>query len=72
LRWATIATAYATGAVLGGLLGLHWRPRRPLLACSVAVLALAPLAAGLAVPVSLPLLAAALLGGGQASLGELL
>jgi hypothetical protein len=44
-----------------------------LLACSMAVLALAPLIAGLAVPVSLPLLAAAaLLGGGQASLGELL
>jgi hypothetical protein len=39
----------------------------------MAVLALAPLIAGLAVPVSLPLLAAAaLLGGGQASLGELL
>jgi hypothetical protein len=71
--WATIATAYAAGAVLGGLLGLRWRPQRPLLACSVAVLALAPLIAGLAVPVSLPLLAvAALLGGGQASLGELL
>jgi MFS family permease len=71
--WATIATAYATGAVLGGLLGLRWRPRRPLSACSLAVLALAPLIAGLAVPVSLPLLAAAaLLGGGQASLGELL
>jgi MFS family permease len=71
--WATIATAYATGAVLSGLLGLRWRPQRPLLACSMAVLALAPLAAGLAVPVSLPLLAAAaLLGGGQASLGELL
>lgn len=71
--WATIATAYATGAVLGGLLGLRWRPRRPLLTCSTAVLALAPLVAGLAVPASLPLLAiAALLGGGQASLSELL
>jgi hypothetical protein len=71
--WATIATAYATGAVLGGVLGLRWRPQRPLLACSMAVLALAPLTAGLAVPVPLPLLAvAALLGGGQASLGELL
>jgi hypothetical protein len=71
--WATIATAYATGAVLGGLIGLRWRPPRPLLASSIAVLALAPLIAGLAVPVSLPLLAvAALLGGGQASLSELL
>jgi len=71
--WATIATAYATGAVLGGLVGLRWRPQRPLLACSMAVLALTPLIAGLAVPVSLPLLAvAALLGGGQASLSELL
>lgn len=71
--WATIATAYATGAVLGGLLGLRWRPQRPLLACSVAVLALAPLIAGLAVPAPLSLLTvAALLSGSQASLSELL
>jgi MFS family permease len=42
--WATIATAYATGAVAGGLVGLRWRPRRPLLA---AVLAVAGLLGGL-------------------------
>jgi hypothetical protein len=50
--WATIATAYAAGAVLGGLFGLRWRPQRPMLAGSMAVLALAPLIAGFAVPVS--------------------
>jgi hypothetical protein len=44
--WATIATAYAAGAVLGGLFGLRWRPQRPMLAGSMAVLALAPLIAG--------------------------
>lgn len=71
--WATIATAYATGAVVGGLVGLRWRPRRPLLAGVLVVMALAPLVAGLAVPTPLPALAvAAVLGGIQASLSEVL
>jgi hypothetical protein len=71
--WATIATAYVTGAVVGGRVGLRWRPRRPLLAAVLVVVALAPLIAGLAVAAPLPVLAVAgLLGGLQASLHEVL
>jgi MFS family permease len=71
--WATIATGYATGAVAGGLVGLRWRPRRPLLAAVLVVFALAPLVAGLALAAPLLVLAAAgLLGGLQASLHEVL
>jgi MFS family permease len=71
--WATIATAYATGAVAGGVVGLRWRPRRPLLAAVLAVFALAPLIAGLAIAAPLPVLAVAgLFGGLQASLHEVL
>ncbi|HZD74273.1 MAG TPA: MFS transporter [Actinomycetota bacterium] len=71
--WAIIGAGYATGAVVGGLLGLRWRPRRPLLASVVVVFALAPLLAGLAIPVPLVLLAgAAVLAGLQASLSGVL
>jgi len=35
--WAAIATAYASGAVAGGLVGLRWRPRRPLLAATLEI-----------------------------------
>lgn len=71
--WATIATAYAIGALVGGLVGLRWRPRRPLVAAVLVVVALAPLIAGLAVAAPLPVLAvAAALGGLQASLNEVL
>jgi hypothetical protein len=71
--WATIATTYATGAVVGGLVGLRWRPRRPLLAAVLVVVALTPLIADLALAAPLPVLAvAALLGGLQASLHEVL
>jgi MFS family permease len=71
--WATIATAYAIGAVAGGLVGLRWRPRRPLLAAVGVVVALMPLLAGLALAAPLPVLAlAGLLGGLQASLHEVL
>jgi hypothetical protein len=71
--WATIATAYAIGAMVGGLVGLRWRPRRPLLAAVLVVVGLAPLIAGLAVAAPLPILAVAgLLGGLQASLHEVL
>jgi MFS family permease len=71
--WATIATDYAAGAVAGGLVGLRWRPRRPLLAAVLVVAGLAPLIAGLAVAAPLPVLAVAgLLGGLQASLNEVL
>jgi len=71
--WAMIATAYATGAVAGGLVGLRWRPRRPLLASVLVIFALAPLIAGLALAASIPVLAVAgFLGGLQASLHEVL
>jgi MFS family permease len=71
--WAIIGAAYATGALVGGLLGLRWRPRRPLLASVLVVFALVPLLAGLAAPAPLVLLAgAAVLGGLQASLSGIL
>jgi MFS family permease len=71
--WAAIATAYATGTVAGGLVGLRWRPRRPLLAAVLVVFALEPLIAGPALAAPLPVLAmAGLLGGLQASLNEVL
>jgi MFS family permease len=59
--------------VTGGLVGLRWRPRRPLLAATLVVVALVPLVAGLALAAPLPVLALAGLGGGlQASLHEVL
>jgi predicted MFS family arabinose efflux permease len=33
--WAAISAALGVGALLGGLLGLRWRPRRPLLAAFI-------------------------------------
>jgi hypothetical protein len=66
--WATIATAWGVGAVLGGLAALRYRPRRPLL---VSVLVAWPLALQLALlalyaPVWLLAASAMLTGGGIA------
>jgi hypothetical protein len=36
--WAAIVSASGAGAVLGGVLALRWRPRRPLLASCVAAI----------------------------------
>jgi MFS family permease len=64
-NWGLILTASAVGAVLGGLVMLRYRPRRMLLVASLSVPAEAVFLFALAVPVSVPLLAAcSLLAGG--------
>jgi MFS family permease len=40
--WAAIMTAFGIGAVLGNLVALHIKPRRPLVACFVLMFACAP------------------------------
>ena len=42
VAWAAISTALGVGAVLGGVLGLRWRPRHPLRVAFVAFLIAGP------------------------------
>ena len=67
--WAAISTALGAGAVLGGLLGLRWRPRHPLRAVFIWFGVAGPaLLALLAAHAPLPLiLLAALIDGGSGS-----
>ncbi|HEX4063039.1 MAG TPA: MFS transporter [Streptosporangiaceae bacterium] len=63
--WGVILAAYAIGAVLGGLVMLRFRPRRMLLVASLAVPAYSVFLFALAIPLAVPLIAAAaLLSGG--------
>lgn len=56
--WGAILTAQALGLLVGGLLGLRWRPRRMLVAATLGILlAPAPLVA-LGFPLSVPAIAA--------------
>jgi hypothetical protein len=68
--WGAILACYGGGAVLGGLLALGRRPRRPLAAATVATLGfpLPPLALALRLPV-LAVAGAALLAGLGSALG---
>ena len=59
--WGFILSAYAVGAVVGGVAMIRLRPRRMLLVASVAVAMFSVLLFALAVPLSLPLIAAAAL-----------
>ena len=65
--WGMILACYGGGAILGGLLALGRRPRRPLLAATLATLGypLPPLALALHLP--LPAVAGAALGAGVGS-----
>jgi MFS family permease len=65
--WGAILACYGGGAILGGLLALGRRPRRPLLAATLATLGypLPPLALALHLP--LPAVAGAALGAGVGS-----
>ena len=57
--WGAILTAQGVGLLVGGLLGLRWRPRRMLVAATLGILLLpAPLVA-LGFPLSVPAIAAA-------------
>ncbi len=62
--WGLILAGFAAGSVIGGVIALRWRPKRLLLAASLAVLLGAPVCFLLAVPASLVvLIAASALGG---------
>jgi MFS family permease len=64
--WGAALAAYAVGAVFGGLVMLKFRPQRMLLVASLSVPAFSLFLFALAVPLALPLVAAAaLLAGGS-------
>jgi predicted MFS family arabinose efflux permease len=62
--WALISAAFAIGQLGGGVVAFRWRPRRPLLAGSAAVLLEGPPMALLAAGAPAPLIAVAQLVGG--------
>jgi predicted MFS family arabinose efflux permease len=62
--WGLIMAASGAGALGGGLVMLKFRPRRMLLAATLAVFAEAPMLFALAVPLTVPLIAAAALVSG--------
>ena len=65
--WGAILTAQAAGLVVGGLLGLRYRPRRMLVAATLGILLFpAPLVA-LGFPLGLPAIAAAAFAAGVGS-----
>src|SRR3984957_5264502 len=68
--WGAILASYGAGAIIGGLLALGRRPRRPLLVSTVTTLGfpLPPLALALHLPV-VAVAAGALLAGGGSALG---
>jgi len=71
--WGTILAVFGIGSVLGGVVALHVRPRRPLLVATLCTLGFAPTPALLAAVAPVPVIAAgALLGGaGFAMFGTL-
>ncbi|HEX5592123.1 MAG TPA: MFS transporter [Solirubrobacterales bacterium] len=71
--WALIAAAWGVGGLLGGLVALNIRPRRPLLVSESVVLLFALPIFLLAIPSSAAVIAAgALVSGGTVSLAEIL
>jgi MFS family permease len=46
--WGLIAAGWGLGSLAGGLLALRWKPQRPMLACTILVLPVAPALALLA------------------------
>ena len=66
--WGAILACYGGGAILGGLLALGRRPRRPLVVCNLAVLgfALPPLTLALHLPAAVVAAGALLAGLGSA------
>ena len=66
--WATILTGEAIGALLGGVVAIRWRPRRPLivLGCTLGLACLQPALLALTAPVALIAWSAALTGFGFA------
>ncbi len=66
--WAAITTAWSIGALLGGLLALRFRPRKPLAASCMSAwpIILQPLAFGLGLPLPVLIAVSALSGAGIA------
>jgi len=62
--WGMIAAGWGAGTVAGGLIALRWKPVRPMLACTLLVLLIAPAVALLAVRAPAPVIAAAQAMGG--------
>jgi MFS family permease len=62
--WGAILAAEAAGAVLGGLVMLRYRPHRMLVAAVLSVPALSLVLFALAIPLAVPLIAAAALAAG--------
>ena len=62
--WGLILAAEAVGMILAGVVALHYRPERPLLIATLAVLTMAPLLALLGMAAPLPLIIAAALVAG--------
>jgi MFS family permease len=63
--WGLIAAGWGAGALGGGLLALRWKPSRPMLACTLLVLLIAPSVALLALRAPAPVIAAAQAVGGM-------
>jgi MFS family permease len=66
--WAAMTTAFSIGSLLGGLLALRYRPRKPLAASCMAawVIILQPLGLGLGLPLAALIVIAAFAGAGIA------
>src|SRR5262249_9647180 len=62
--WGTILALFGAGSLVGGVIALHYRPRRPLLVATLATAGFAPLPALLAAVAPLPLRGAAAAVGG--------
>jgi MFS family permease len=64
VAWGVIAAGWGIGSLFGGLLALRWKPNRPMLACSLLVLPIAPAVALLALRAPAPVIALAQAIGG--------
>lgn len=62
--WGLILTAQSAGLVAGGILGLRWRPRRMLLAATLAILLISGPLVALGFPLGVPAIAAAAFAAG--------
>ncbi|HEX9350073.1 MAG TPA: MFS transporter [Gaiellaceae bacterium] len=62
--WGIIAAGWGAGSLGGGLLALRWKPARPMLACTIFTLPIAPAVALLALRAPAPVIAVAQAVGG--------
>jgi hypothetical protein len=64
VAWGMIAAGWGAGSIGGGILALRWKPGRPMLACSLLTMLIAPAMALLALRAPAPMIAAAQAVGG--------